>query len=60
MSYFDTATSNSDLWENHSITRTKTLTTGTWQIFVQATTQNPSGTTFQLTGWSHSVDLYPR
>lgn len=60
LSYFDTATSSTDLWENHSFTRTKTLTAGTWQIFVQATTQNASGTTFQLTGWSHSVDLYAR
>lgn len=58
--YFDSASAGDDRFESHAMTRSKTLAAGTWQIFVQATTTNPSDTKLFLSGWTHSVDLYAK
>lgn len=58
--YFDTVPTQSDFWEHHAMTRTKTLTAGTWQVFVQARMTAADGVSLGLAAWSNRADVFAK
>lgn len=56
---FDTVSGTTDWWESHSMNRSKTLTAGTWRVWVEIATTS-SGTSLRVDDWHHSVDVLTR